>query len=695
MRNKYKYKAFISYNHVDEKWARWLHRTLETYRVPSRLIGRQSAFGPIPPRLSPVFRDRDDLPSSPDLSRRIAEALENSEFLLVICSPAATKSVWVNKEIELFKKLGRSQYVVCLIVAGDPSVADTNNDCYPPALRQRYDDAGNLVAADTQPIAADLRRDKDGQSLARLKIIAGMIGIDLDELRQREAHRQQRRMAVITVSSLMAAGLTLVLAFSAMVARDDANRRRQQAEDLLSFMVGDLRRSLTPIGRLDLLEEVGQQAMNYFSAVDVSNLTDTELLMQSQVLTQLGEIRISQLQYDEALASFNEAYERSAVLQRNSPSDGERLFNRSQAEFWVGFVYWRDGSLVDARKWLSQYRDSAVELFALDPSRNDWLQEVAYGHHNLAVLNQDSGDLDAAIEGFNLAINIFETLLERNPNDQIARNQADAYSFLGNVAIMQGFVVEALARYQQSADVIRSLVNANPEDAEWLEDLAFALQLVAEAAAMTGDLDFALSQAEEASAIFAALVARDATNLNWVRASVRPQITKGQVFAALQRWLEAFALADAAVILLNGIIEAGNADVNVRSQNASALILKAWTQDALGDARGAMSSIDLAFSILSTLEQEDRLNDERLGLIASLYVMRGEINRSLGQQNAAASDWQSAHDLLEQKAPLGDSPFLLDPWARVLRFLGRQEEGEAVSDALQVRRYVPLMPWPD
>ena len=696
MPNKYSYKAFISYSHTDQKWAQWLHRALESYRVPKHLVGTQTSSGPIPARLTPVFRDRDELGVSSDLSDRIREALIESEFLIVICSSAAARSSWVNREIEEFKRLGRSERVLCLIVEGEPSVAGASNDCYPQALRQRFDRGGNLIAGNAEPMAADLRKSGDGRSLALLKIVAGVIGVGLDDLRQRELQRKQQRMAAITISSLLMAGVMLVMAVNAIVARNEADQRRQQAEDLLSFMVGDLRSNLTPIGRLDLLEDLGQQAMNYFATVDVKSLTDGELLKQSQVLTQLGEIRIEQLQYDEAQASFSEAYDRSAALQRNDPLDGERLFNRGQAEFWVGFVHWRNGSLSDARQWMTQYRDSALELFALDSSRDDWLQEVAYGHHNLAVLNQDSGELESAIDGFNREIEILDTLLDRSDADPgVQRDRADAFSYLGNVALMQGNMPIALEHYQQSADVIRSLVEKDNDDARWLNDLAFAVQRLGETSALTGDLSSASTHADEASGLFESLVTRDSTNLNWLRASVRPKITQAQIFAAQQRWNDALGVIEPAVALLKEIIEDGNGDLNVRNQYANALALKAWAQKATGNSKSALDSIEIAISELVDIEKTDRLNDERLGLYASLYVLRGEINIGAGEKNAAADDWRQAHDLLQEKAPVSESPFLLDPWVRVLTWMDRKSEAKAVSDALQARRYQPFMPWPD
>ena len=86
------YKAFISYCHADQDLAAWLHRALESYRVPRRLVGTVGLHGAVPNRLRPIFRDREELSSSADLSETIKEALAASDSLIVVCSPRAVRS---------------------------------------------------------------------------------------------------------------------------------------------------------------------------------------------------------------------------------------------------------------------------------------------------------------------------------------------------------------------------------------------------------------------------------------------------------------------------------------------------------------------------------------------------------------------------------------------------------------------------
>ena len=202
MTDDFKYWAFISYSHADAKWGDWLHAALETYRLPNRLV--RTAQGSLPKRIFPVFRDREELASSASLGENIETALRQSRALVVICSPRAAVSRWVNEEIKLYQSMGREGRVFCLIVDGEPNaVPDTGLlECFPAALREP-----------AEPIAADAREDKDGKRNALLKLIAGIVGVPYDQLRQRERQRQIRqriRAAALATAVLAAVLLTYV-----------------------------------------------------------------------------------------------------------------------------------------------------------------------------------------------------------------------------------------------------------------------------------------------------------------------------------------------------------------------------------------------------------------------------------------------------------------------------------------------------
>ena len=228
MTDIYKYKAFISYSHSDEKWATWLHRALESYRLPRKLRGTSTAIGEVPTRIKPVFRDRDELSSSADLGSTVQQALEDSENLIVVCSPGAASSHWANEEIRHFAKLGRTDRIFCMIVDGDPAGVDPDTACFPPTLAE---------IGMHEPLAADVRRWADGKHLAKLKLVAGMLGQPLDRLRRRDLQKRQKFWAITAIASVV---LVAVL-FTAVTSRMAAQQRRDSGEALVAYKLNELR----------------------------------------------------------------------------------------------------------------------------------------------------------------------------------------------------------------------------------------------------------------------------------------------------------------------------------------------------------------------------------------------------------------------------------------------------------------------
>jgi tetratricopeptide (TPR) repeat protein len=214
------YSAFISYSHRDERWAAWVHRAIERYRIPRRLIGHASRFGPLALRLPPVFRDREELATSSDLAAAVQAALAEAAVLIVICSPEAARSRWVNEEIRTFVRLGGRERILCLIVAGEPHAIDPLEECFPPAL---------IEQVSAEPLAADVRPGQDGRQSAKLKLLAGLIGVGYDELRQRENAQRQRRLAIVAGVSAIGFLFTAALAIFAFIARNDAVQQRDVA----------------------------------------------------------------------------------------------------------------------------------------------------------------------------------------------------------------------------------------------------------------------------------------------------------------------------------------------------------------------------------------------------------------------------------------------------------------------------------
>ncbi len=174
----FKYRGFISYAREDEAFAEWLQTSLEHYRIPRRLVGRDTPEGKVPRRLYPIYRDKAETSASADLGAAIRNALHESHSLFVVCSPSAAGSNWVNEEIRTFKELGRESKIFALIASGEPESfggANSELECFPAALRFgiRADGQIDQTRPAAEPLAADIRTGRDSRANARLRLIAG------------------------------------------------------------------------------------------------------------------------------------------------------------------------------------------------------------------------------------------------------------------------------------------------------------------------------------------------------------------------------------------------------------------------------------------------------------------------------------------------------------------------------------------
>ena len=165
--------------------------------MPKGLIGKQTRAGVVPKRLFPIFRDREELPTSHELGKVIDQALRDSSHLVIICSPRSAKSLWVNEEIKQFKRLGKSDNILCLIVDGEPNAAEKpgleEKECFPEAAKYEIGQDGELSTIRTEPIAADAREGKDGKRNSLLKLVAGLLAVGFDDIKQRDAARRKKR----------------------------------------------------------------------------------------------------------------------------------------------------------------------------------------------------------------------------------------------------------------------------------------------------------------------------------------------------------------------------------------------------------------------------------------------------------------------------------------------------------------------
>jgi len=246
----YRYLAFVSYSHANEDWGKWIHKSLESFRIPSKLAGNTNQYGVVPKKAYPIFRDRDELSASAELSDVIQEALEDTRFLLVICSRESAKSHWVNQEIKLFKSFAGSKRVLCLIVDGEPHAKNADDECFPEAVKYEVNREGELTDIPCEPMAADARPQGDGKFNAKLKILSTLLGVRYDDLRQREKIRLRRKRTVSAITATLLFAITIT-SFLVYRQRSINERNQQIVSNLVDTLIdGSIPQSAETIERM-------------------------------------------------------------------------------------------------------------------------------------------------------------------------------------------------------------------------------------------------------------------------------------------------------------------------------------------------------------------------------------------------------------------------------------------------------------
>jgi hypothetical protein len=369
-----RFRAFVSYSHADAAAARRLQKRLETYRVPKRLAGRVAPIGASSGRVGPVFRDREDLPASADLSEAVKDALAGSRALIVLCSPDAARSLWVAREIELFRAIHPDRPVLAALIRGTP------DEAFPAELRK--DGA--------EPLAADFRRSGDGRRLAFLKVVAGILGIPLDELIQRDGQRRQRRVMAVTVAAVAAMLVLATITIFALVTRGEAERQRAEAErqraeaeGLIEFMLTDLRQVLKTVGRLDVMDNVNRRALAYYeNQGSPERLSDNSLERRARVVRTIGEDDEVRQKYDRALQGYRTYFETTRALLAKRPNDPARILAHAESENRIGSLAFLRKDFAGAYPWFRRSSRRIASIAAWGRRRADWLRLAAFAEGN-------------------------------------------------------------------------------------------------------------------------------------------------------------------------------------------------------------------------------------------------------------------------------------------------------------------------
>ena len=516
-----RYWAFISYSHKDAAFGRRLHRLLEGYVIPRRLVGQPTRWGPAPKKLAPVFRDREEFSAAHDLSSEVRTALKASRALIVICSPAAAASAWVAREVEEFRALHPDRPVLAAIRDGAPP------DCFPAPLRPLGPD-GTAI----QPLAADFRREGgDGERLGLLKLVAGVLGTGVDALVQRDAHRRLQRVTAVTAGALaamLAMGVLTAFAVNARLEAEaqraeaehqkaEAESQREQAEKLVEFMLTQLRIKLKGVGRLDIMSSVNEELLQHYAKQDIAKLPVDSLERRARVLHALGADDLARHDYPKAQAEFREARRTTEALLAAKPDDPDRIFDHAQNEYYMGVTDYFLGRYDAAQPYFEAYKRLADRLAAIAPHDPRSAQEVGFANGNLCMnATKLEGQGAQAVKLCSSALQDMERAARASPKGlEMTKNLVNRHSWLVTAYLMNGDEAGAAREIEKEDVLLEELLHADSKHAEAKYLWASFQRQNAYVEGKLGRKAKAQQRLTRALAVLDEMIAYDPSNADW------------------------------------------------------------------------------------------------------------------------------------------------------------------------------------
>jgi eukaryotic-like serine/threonine-protein kinase len=500
--------------------------------------------------------------------------------------------------------------------------------------------------------------------------------------------RRRLRLAVAAAVALLVSGAakyTVDLERErtvAVAAREEADRRREQAESLIGFMLGDLRTRLQEVGRLDVLNAVGREATEYFNAVPPESLSGDELFRRSQSIYQIGQIR----QAEGNLKAASEAYRDSIAFAEQAvaldPTNGEWQIGLANARFYAGEAFRVQGDLTGAMREYQAYRDIAQRVVDREPQNERWLLELSYGLGGVAFVHEAQGDFESARQELAAAQKIKEDLARRNPAD-VERRQAVAtgHMRLGTVLDRLGEVDAALKQFLADLDIRRALVAEQPDNFALKRNYQVALNYVGGAYEDRGDLGTAAEHFRLRREVASAYSAADPRNANWRRDLAAAESSYAGVLRLRGSLQEAGEAYERAIAILRPIVEAAP-NLAIRQRDlADAELGLGLTYLERGDLDGAAARADTVERVLAPLltrgndrEAARRAAEGRL-LAADVAARRGNAGLARQRREAALTVVVAGQESNPEKR-------LLAVQARALLALNRDAEAGPIVERL-------------
>lgn len=469
----------------------------------------------------------------------------------------------------------------------------------------------------------------------------------------------------------------------AIASEAEAQRRRAQAENLIEFMLGDLRTKLKPVGRLEIMDDVAASTLRYVESVNVEKVSAEELVLNAKAINQLVETRLEQVKIVEALDLARRSLHLTQIAARREPDDPDVQLALATSHFWMGATYRRQSDVVRAMEHMTAYMRATRRLAENHPANDSYQLERAYGQSVVATMLEAQGKLQDALVHLVDTHRVKSARVAAHPQDASRRaDLAVTDNRIGYVLHRLGDFRGARKYFESELAAYRSLNRADPSNAVWQEHEARSRSYMALALESVGEVDAAIEHVRSQLAIESRLADLDPANANWQRNLTNTHIRlasllhlKGESVSSLQH------LEQAERELRARLSREVHGQVWKRCF-ASMQVARARVHRDAGNAKLAASALKSAHDELEELDADP---GSRM-VVAEAEVIQGDLIARTDPA-AARAFWESAESRLAGSPAATTEPQILQRRATALLRLGRVEDAAAILTQLQQSGY--------
>lgn len=479
---------------------------------------------------------------------------------------------------------------------------------------------------------------------------------------------------IMTSLAILAAGLGLVARSSQV----QAERHRTEAEDLMSFMLGEFVEKLRPLGKLELLDSISTRALSYFG--DPTRTTDGEyaLAQRAKSLQLISEVRIARgdpARATDALLAGREILQKQ--IQRK-PSDLVLLKSAGESAFWLGQIHLDKKEWDQAQKYFQEYQHYADRQAVIAPDAVDTLIEQSYAHNNLGTVASRRQDVRLAAKEFARSVELKARAFEKIPkNKQLKSDLADSLSWQANSQLQLGNLKYAEQLYDRELSLLQSLHEVYPDESAWISRLSYAWAHKSELKQAQGDLPASYEAAKQAHRLLKDIVAKDTSNRVWQRNLYTTEWRMLETTPESKNSAQILASIDKLQQNLSELIELEPKKLNLQVVFAAVQRIKVSILLQRGNHNKAAIIFKPAVA---------KLKDLHLAAPADHFILRGLVeslllNAEIEQLQGKISPRRSCEEVQTLLRPLanGSSNFyVLAPWVKAHTCLG---QSELVGDA--------------